>query len=192
MPPRAASRRSDCLAPGPQRSGSPRRYRRRVPSSRTRSARAGCRGGTGARRDRRARRAGRDRPLARKTALGLLQHLLGRGELALQLGDERRPTASRRLPRANTLTEFLECHAATRAAARLDALLLLGETERLEEEEAPFLDEQGYTRPFALRALGISRGHRSLVDEAAARFEAMGLGWRAVETRALAGGATMR
>ena len=76
------------------------------------------------------------------------------------------------------------------AAARLDALLLLGETERLEEEAAPFLDEQGYTRPFALRALGISRGDRSLVDEAAARFEAMGLGWRAVETRALAGGAT--
>ena len=72
--------------------------------------------------------------------------------------------------------------------ARLDALLWLGEAERLEEEAAPFLDEEGYSRPFALRALGISRGDTSLVDQAAARFEAMGLPWRAAETRALAGG----
>ena len=78
------------------------------------------------------------------------------------------------------------------AAARLDALLFLGEAERLEEEAPPFLDELGYTRPFALRALGISRGDASLVDVAAARFEAMGLAWRAVETRDLAGGAVKR
>jgi class 3 adenylate cyclase/tetratricopeptide (TPR) repeat protein len=71
-------------------------------------------------------------------------------------------------------------------AARLDALLFLGETERLEEEASPFLDEQGYTRPFALRALGIARSDASLVDEAVARFDAMGLAWRAVETRDLA------
>jgi class 3 adenylate cyclase/tetratricopeptide (TPR) repeat protein len=78
------------------------------------------------------------------------------------------------------------------AAARLDALLLLGETGRLEEEALPFLDEEGYTRPFALRAIGISRGDPSLVDEAAVRFEAMGLAWRAVETRDLAGGTVRR
>jgi class 3 adenylate cyclase len=75
------------------------------------------------------------------------------------------------------------------AAARLDALLLLGETGQLQEEAVPFLDEQGYTRPFALRALGIARRDASLVDEAAARFDAMGLAWRAAETRDLAGGA---
>jgi class 3 adenylate cyclase/tetratricopeptide (TPR) repeat protein len=67
-------------------------------------------------------------------------------------------------------------------AARLDALLRLGETDRLEEEAAPFLDEPGYTRAFARRALGISRDDTSLVEEAAASFEAMGLAWRAVET----------
>jgi hypothetical protein len=77
------------------------------------------------------------------------------------------------------------------AAARLDALLSLGETEQLEEEATAFLEEESYTHPFALRALGISRGDGSLVDEAVARFEAMDLAWRAVETRALArGGAT--
>jgi hypothetical protein len=70
-------------------------------------------------------------------------------------------------------------------AARLDALLRLGETDRLEDEAAPFLDEPGYTRAFALRALGISRDDASLVEEAAASFEAMGLAWRAVETRDL-------
>ena len=42
-----------------------------------------------------------------------------------------------------------------------------------------------YTRPFALRALGLTRGDAALVDEAAAGFEAMGLAWRAAETRAL-------
>lgn len=72
------------------------------------------------------------------------------------------------------------------AAARLDALLALGETERLEEEAAPFLDDESYTRPFALRALGISRGDAALVDQAVARFEAIGLAWRAAETRTLA------
>ena len=76
------------------------------------------------------------------------------------------------------------------AAARLDALLALGEKERLENEAAPFLCEEGYTRPFALRALGISRGDRSLLDQAVAHFEAMGLEWRAAETRTLSSATT--
>jgi class 3 adenylate cyclase len=74
-------------------------------------------------------------------------------------------------------------------AARLDALLALGETERIEEEAAPFLEQESYAQPFALRALGVSRGDASLLSEAESRFEAMGLGWRAVETRSLAAGA---
>jgi class 3 adenylate cyclase/tetratricopeptide (TPR) repeat protein len=72
------------------------------------------------------------------------------------------------------------------AAARLDALVALGEAERVEEEAAPFLEEESYTRPFALRALGVTRGDASLLGEARSRFEAMGLGWRAAETRSLA------
>jgi hypothetical protein len=76
-----------------------------------------------------------------------------------------------------------------RPAARLDALLGLGEAERLEQEAAPFLDWESYTRPFALRALGISRGDPSLVDQAVASFRAIGLEWRAAETRRLAAGA---
>jgi class 3 adenylate cyclase/tetratricopeptide (TPR) repeat protein len=72
------------------------------------------------------------------------------------------------------------------AAARLDALLWLGEIQCLEQEATPFLDEHGYTRPFAQRALGIARGNASLVDEAASSFDAMGLAWRAAETRDLA------
>jgi class 3 adenylate cyclase len=71
-------------------------------------------------------------------------------------------------------------------AARLDVLLALGETERLEEEAAPYLEADGYTRAFALRALGVSRRDASLTREAVARFERMGLGWRAEETRWLA------
>ena len=70
-------------------------------------------------------------------------------------------------------------------AARLDALAALGERERVEAEAAPFVSQPSYTRPFALRALGITRGDASLVDEAAESFEAIGLSWRADETRRL-------
>jgi hypothetical protein len=74
------------------------------------------------------------------------------------------------------------------AAARLDALVALGEAEHVEEEAAPFLEEESYTRPFALRALGVNRGDVSLLLEAESGFDAMGLGWRAEETRSLAWG----
>jgi hypothetical protein len=70
------------------------------------------------------------------------------------------------------------------AAARLDALVALGDRDRVEEEAAPFLDGESYTRPFALRALGIVRGDPELVRQALARFQEMALAWHAEETRA--------
>jgi class 3 adenylate cyclase len=70
-------------------------------------------------------------------------------------------------------------------AARLDALAALGERERLETEAAPFLERRSYTHPFALRALGRSREDSALLERAASEFEAIGLGWRADETRTL-------
>jgi class 3 adenylate cyclase len=70
-------------------------------------------------------------------------------------------------------------------AARLDALVELGDRKRTEEEAAPFLAERSYTRPFALRALGRVREDAALIETAAAEFDEIGLGWRADETRAL-------
>jgi len=71
------------------------------------------------------------------------------------------------------------------AVARLDALVALGDRERI-EAEAPRLVRPGtYLEPFALRALGTVREDESLVEQAAARFEAMGLDRHAAETRAL-------
>ena len=78
------------------------------------------------------------------------------------------------------------------AAARLDALAALGETECVEEEAAPFLEQDSYTRPFALRALGIVRRDAALVEQGAVVFDAMGLRWRADETRALRGRSLVR
>ena len=75
-------------------------------------------------------------------------------------------------------------------AARLDALLALGDIERLEEEAALYVEADGYTRAFALRALGVSRRDATLVREAVACFERMGLGWRAEETTRLAKSST--
>jgi class 3 adenylate cyclase len=71
------------------------------------------------------------------------------------------------------------------AAARLDALAALGDRSRVEQEAAPFLDEQSYTRPFAFRALGLVRREEGLLAEAISDFEAIGLEWRAEETRTL-------
>ena len=74
------------------------------------------------------------------------------------------------------------------AAARLDALAALGRAARVEVEAVPFLHRESYTRPFALRALGIVRGDPSLVDQAVVCFESIGLEWRAAETERLLAG----
>jgi class 3 adenylate cyclase len=73
------------------------------------------------------------------------------------------------------------------AAARLDALVALGDRARVEAEAAPYLEAESYTHPFALRALGIVRGRRELVERALERFQALGLAWHASETRELLG-----
>jgi DNA-binding SARP family transcriptional activator len=71
-------------------------------------------------------------------------------------------------------------------AARLDALVALGAREQVESEALGWVDVSSYTQPFALRALGVVRGDTTLVDRAAARFDEIGLAWRADETRGLA------
>ena len=102
--------------------------------------------------------------------------------LALQRGD---------LDEVRRILEALpatgDAFAVDAPAARLDALAALGEAERVEEEAAPFVELEGYTTPFALRALGIARRDASLIEQAAERFRAIGLEWRAQETRALVG-----
>ena len=69
-------------------------------------------------------------------------------------------------------------------AARLDALVAMRDRERIEAESPTLIALGGYVEPFALRALGLVRGERALLDRAAKRFDAMGLGWQAAETRA--------
>jgi hypothetical protein len=71
------------------------------------------------------------------------------------------------------------------AAARIDALAELGERNRVEEEAPPLVEPQTYLEPFALRALGRVRRDEHLIEQAAERFDAMGLDWYAGETRAL-------
>jgi class 3 adenylate cyclase len=71
-------------------------------------------------------------------------------------------------------------------AARLDALAALGKRDSVETEATAFLERRSYTRPFAFRALGMTRKDSSLLQRAAAEFESIGLAWRAEETRLLA------
>jgi tetratricopeptide (TPR) repeat protein len=66
-------------------------------------------------------------------------------------------------------------------AARLDALAAVGNRSEVEAEAPHALELGGYVEPFALRALGVVREDRTLLDRATARFEELGLGWRAAE-----------
>ncbi len=71
------------------------------------------------------------------------------------------------------------------AAALLDALVALGDRERIESYAPQWVRQRTYMAPFALRALGFARADNQLLSEATARFEAMGLEWDAGETRKL-------
>ncbi|MGH3029601.1 MAG: hypothetical protein ACRDNE_02325, partial [Gaiellaceae bacterium] len=77
-------------------------------------------------------------------------------------------------------------------AARLDALVALGDREGVEGEAPGVLARGGYAAAFAERALGAVRGEPERLEKAAGLFEAMGLGWRAEETRSLRVGPASR
>ena len=67
----------------------------------------------------------------------------------------------------------------------LDALAALGDRERIEAEAPNWLQQGTFAEPFALRALGVVRGDRVLLEQAVERFEAMDLTWHAEQTRHL-------
>jgi predicted ATPase len=78
---------------------------------------------------------------------------------------------------------FLRSRKFAPVAARLDALAALGRREALEDAASPLLRAGTYLEPFALRALGLVREDPILVEQAAARFDAMALAWHADQTR---------
>jgi class 3 adenylate cyclase len=73
-------------------------------------------------------------------------------------------------------------------AARLDVLAALGRSELVEVETATLLAEASILEPFALRALGATRGDDDLLAKADERFASLGLDWHRAQTeRVLAG-----
>ena len=72
-------------------------------------------------------------------------------------------------------------------AARLDGLVALHDAAGVEAEAPALLRPGSYLEPFALRALGLVREDAALIEQATARFEAMGLDWHIAQTRRLVG-----
>jgi hypothetical protein len=70
-------------------------------------------------------------------------------------------------------------------AAFLDALVALGDRERIEEHAPRLIAPGTYVEPFALRALGVARDEPGLIRQALERFEAMALAWHAEQTEVL-------
>ena len=60
-------------------------------------------------------------------------------------------------------------------AARLDALVALGDREAVEAEAAPLLNSESLFKPFAQRALGTVRGDRRLLEDARRGFAMLGI-----------------
>ena len=81
--------------------------------------------------------------------------------------------------------EELEPWAFGPRAARFDALVALGDHERIESEAPEYIRPRTFVEPFALRALGAARDDQTLIKQAAARFEAMGLAWHTNQTQKL-------
>ena len=69
------------------------------------------------------------------------------------------------------------------AAARLDALAVVGTDREIESETLS--GRTGYLEPFTLRALGIAQADDGLLTRADERFRALGLAWHADQTDAL-------
>jgi class 3 adenylate cyclase/tetratricopeptide (TPR) repeat protein len=102
--------------------------------------------------------------------------------LALLRGDlEHLDTMAPPFPEYRAQTWF----ALQAVTARLEALAALGDRERVEREAPLLAKPKTYLEPFAIRALGQVRSDEHLVEQAAARFDELGLAWHAKQTRAL-------
>ena len=71
-------------------------------------------------------------------------------------------------------------------ASHFDALVALGEVERVERDAAEFLETDSVLTAFAMRALGVLRGDPAFLEDAASRFEGLGFEAQAATTRAVA------
>ena len=97
--------------------------------------------------------------------------------LAIQRGDR------------DALAQLIEVHGPhagpfgiAELGARLDALVLIGDRDRLEAEGTLLLKRGTYLEPFALRAIGIARADYRLLAEADSVFAALGLEWHRAQT----------
>jgi class 3 adenylate cyclase/tetratricopeptide (TPR) repeat protein len=105
-----------------------------------------------------------------------------RAQLALHRRDTRMVAALLGEPAVRRTTWFLLSSLAT----HFDLLAALGETARVEAETRRHVRPGRYLEPFALRALGLVRNDSRLVEQAASRFETLGLTWHAAQTRTAA------
>ena len=69
--------------------------------------------------------------------------------------------------------------------ARLDALVALGDHDRVESKAVMFLNGGTCLEPYAMRAIGVVREDGALIERAAEQFEDLELSTAARETRAL-------
>jgi tetratricopeptide (TPR) repeat protein len=125
-----------------------------------------------------------DRLLARGEELGMAGYARFHSSRQLGLAVARRDTAEIRRLIDSIEPAWLTPNHWQLWSAFFDGLVELDDRERIEAEAPPWLERDMYVTAFAARALAVARGDGALLEQAAARFEAMGLERHAAQTRA--------
>jgi tetratricopeptide (TPR) repeat protein len=125
-----------------------------------------------------------DRLVARAEELGMVGYARFHSSRQLGLAVARRDTTEIRRLIDSIEPAWLTPNYWLLWTAFFDGLVELDDRERIEAEAPPWLDRDMYVTAFAVRALAVARGDPALLEQAAARFDAMGLNRHAEQTRA--------
>lgn len=121
---------------------------------------------------------------AKAESIGMVGYTRLQSPVRLQLAIARHDREGIRAIIDSIQPEWLSPGAWELWAALFDGLVELGDRDRIETEAPPWIRQDVYVAPLAVRALGIARNDKNLLADAAARFEAMGLERHAEATRA--------
>jgi class 3 adenylate cyclase len=125
-----------------------------------------------------------ERLLARAEEVGMVTYLLFHAPSRLGLAIARQDRAEIRRLIDSIQPAWLTPYSWDLFAVLFDGLVELDDRDRIEAEAPRWLEQDSYVTPFATRALAVARRDEALLEDAAARFDAMGLERHAQLTRA--------
>jgi tetratricopeptide (TPR) repeat protein len=124
------------------------------------------------------------RLVAKAESIGMVGYGRTQSPVRLQLAIARHDREGIRLIIDSVDREWLTSGAWELWTALFDGLVEIDDRDRIETDAPGWLGSDAYVAPFAMRALAIARKDKTLLADAVARFETMGLERHAEATRA--------